>query len=251
MSKGSSSSGTQTVRTEVDPDIKQAYLQNIEQSRGVAAALPTRQFAGFNPMYQAGERQLTNLGLTPFTGQEIAAFQNPYEQQVVQNTLQDIESQRRMGQLAEGQRAMAARAFGGSRQGVQQALTNEAALRQAATAAANLRQQGYGQAAQLAQQARNISRQGAMDVLGLGGARQALTQQQMDALRNIGLERLGVAQGGLSLNLPNLGMSQQTPVYQNRAAGALGGALGGAQLGSLVGLGAGPGAAIGGLLGLL
>jgi hypothetical protein len=246
-----SSGGTQTVKTEIDPDIKTAYLQNLQQSRQVAAALPTRQFAGFNPLYQAGEAQLTNLGLTPFTGEEITAFQNPYEQQVVQNTLQDIEDQRRMGQIAEAQRATAARAFGGSRQGVQQSLTNAAALRQAATAAANLRQQGYGQAAQLAQQARQIGRQGAMDVMGLGGARQAFTQQQLDALRNIGLERLGISQAGISLNLPNLGMTQQTPLYQNRAAGALGGGLAGAQLGGLVGLGAGPGAALGALAGLL
>lgn len=245
-----SSGGTQTVKTEIDPDIKTAYLQNLQQSRQVAAALPTRQFAGFNPLYQAGEAQLTNLGLTPFTGEEITAFQNPYEQQVVQNTLQDIEDQRRMGQIAEAQRATAARAFGGSRQGVQQSLTNAAALRQAATAAANLRQQGYGQAAQLAQQARQIGRQGAMDVMGLGGARQAFTQQQLDALRNIGLERLGIAQSGLGASLPNLGMTQQTPLYQNRAAGALGGGLAGAQLGGLVGLGAGPGAALGALAGL-
>ena len=249
-----SSGGTQTTRTEIDPEIKQAYLQNLQQARGVAAALPTRQFAGFNPLYQAGEQQLTNLGLTPFTGPEIAAFQNPYEQMVVQNTLQDIEDQRRMGQIAEAQRATAARAFGGSRQGVQQALTNQAALRQAATTAANLRQQGYGQAAQLAQTARGIGRQGAMDVMGLGGARQAFTQQQLDALRGLGLERLGISQAGLSLNLPNLGMTASTPLYQNRAAGALGGALAGASLGGLKGmegLGAGGGAALGGLLGLL
>ncbi len=156
-----------------------------------------------------------------------------------------------MGQLAEAQRATAARAFGGSRQGVQQALTNQAALRQAASAAANLRMQGYGQAAQLAQQARNIGRQGAMDVLGLGGARQAFTQQQLDAMRNLGLERLGISQAGLSLNLPNLGMTQQTPLYQNRAAGILGGALGGAQLGQMAGFGTGTGAALGALAGLL
>ncbi len=130
-------------------------------------------------------------------------------------------------------------------------LTNAAALRQAATTAANLRQQGYGQAAQLAQQARNIGRQGAMDVMGLGGARQAFTQQQLDALRGLGLERLGISQAGLSLQLPNLGMTQSVPLYQNRAAGALGGALGGAQLGQMAGFGAGPGAALGALAGLL
>ena len=249
MSKGGG--GTQTTTQSIDPDLKNAYLQQIEQARGVAAALPAQQFAQFNPMYEAGERQLTNLGLTPFAPEEIAAFQNPYEQQVVQNTLADIEEQRRMAQMVESQRATAAKAFGGSRQGVAQALTNEAALREASRASAGLRQQGYGQAAQLAQQARNIGRQGAMDVLGLGGARQQLEQRELDALRNIGLERLGISQSALSGSLPNLGMTSTSPLYRNRGSGALGGALAGASLGSSIpGIGTGIGAGIGGLLGL-
>jgi hypothetical protein len=130
---------------------------------------------------------------------------------------------------------------------VAQALTNEAALREASRASAGLRQQGYGEAARLAQQARNIGRQGAMDVIGLGGARQQLQQQQMDALRNIGIERLGISQGALSGSLPNLGMTSTSPLYRNRAAGALGGAGTGAQIGGSIG---GPyGAAVGGIIG--
>ncbi len=241
---------TQTVRQEIDPAIREAYLANIEQARGVAAALPARQFAGFTPLDEAGERQLANLGLTPFMPEEIAAFQNPYEQQVVQQSLRDIEQQRQMAQMQEGQRATAARAFGGSRQGVAQSLTNEAALQQAARTSALLRQQGFGQAAQLAQQARQIGRQGAMDVIGLGGARQQRTQQEMDALRGLGLERLAISQGALSGQLPNLGMTQTTPIYQNRGASLLGGALAGSQIGGRIeGLGAGYGALFGGLLG--
>lgn len=249
---GGSGSSTQTVTSQIDPAIREAYLANLEQARGVAAALPTRQFAGFTPLYEAGERQLTNLGLTPFMPEEIAAFQNPYEQQVVQQSLRDIEEQRQMAQAQEAQRATAARAFGGSRQGVAQSLTNEAALQQAARTSALLRQQGFGQAAQLAQQARQIGRQGAMDVIGLGGARQQLQQQQMDALRNIGLERLGISQGALSGQLPNLGMTQTTPIYQNRGASILGGALAGSQIGAgIPSIGAGYGAGFGALLGLL
>lgn len=248
----SSGGGTQTVTQQIDPAIKEAYLQNLEQARGVAAALPTKQFAGFNPLYEAGERQLTNIGLTPFTGEEIAAFQNPYEQQVVQQTLGDIEEQRKLAMLGESQRATAAKAFGGSRQGVAQALTNEAALKEAGRATAALRQQGYGQAANLALQGRQLGRQGALDVLNLGGARQQLSQQQLDALRNIGLERLAISQSALTGSLPNLGMTQTSPVYRNYGAGALGGALAGAQLGGAIsGLGTGAGAGLGALLGLL
>jgi hypothetical protein len=127
-----------------------------------------------------------------------------------------------------------------------------AALQQAARTSALLRQQGFGQAAQLAQQARQIGRQGAMDVIGLGGARQQLQQQQMDALRNIGIERLGISQGALSGQLPNLGMTQTTPMYRNTGSSILGGALAGSQIGAgITGLGAGYGAGLGALLGLL
>ena len=249
MSKGG---GQQTVTQQIDPAIREAYLANLQQARGVAEALPVRQFAGVTPLYEAGERQLTNLGLTPFSPEEITAFQNPYEEQVVQQTLRDIEEQRQMGQLAEAQRATAARAFGGSRQGVAQALTNEAALREAGRASAALRQQGFGQAAQLAQQARQIGRQGAMDVLGLGGARQQMTQQELDALRNIGLERLAISQGALAGNLPNLGMTQTSPLYRNVGSSILGGSLIGSQIGKgIQSIGPGLGAGIGGLLALL
>ena len=249
MSKGG---GSQTVTQQIDPAIREAYLANLEQAQGVAASLPARQFAGVTPLYEAGERQLTNLGLTPFMPEEIAAFQNPYEQQVVQQSLNDIEQQRQMAQAQEAQRATAARAFGGSRQGVAQSLTNEAALQQAARTSALLRQQGFGQAAQLAQQARQIGRQGAMDVIGLGGARQQLEQQRLDALRNIGIERLGISQGALSGQLPNLGMTQTTPMYRNTGSSILGGALAGSQIGAgITGLGAGYGAGLGALLGLL
>jgi len=54
---------------------------------------------------------------------------------------------------------------------------------------------------------------------------------------------LQIATGGLSTQLPNLGMTQTQPYYRNQVSGALGGALAGQQL-------AGPwGAAAGGLLG--
>jgi hypothetical protein len=83
--------------------------------------------------------------------------------------------------------------------------------------------------------------------MGLGGARQQLEQAQMDALRNIGLEKLGVASGALGINLPNLGMTQSQPYYRNPISGGIGGALAGQRLG-----GAdygGTGALLGGLLG--
>ena len=248
MSKG----GSQTSTTSIDPQIKAAFLKNIEQARNVAGALPVQKFAGYNPLYTAGERQLVNQSLTPFSGRDISAFMNPYQQEVIDRSLGDIESSRQMQDIRDRQAATQARAFGGSRQGVQSSLTNAAALKQAADLSANLRNQGYGQAAQLAQYARGQNLQGGQNVLALGGARQALEQQQMDAIRNIGLQKLGIVQSSLGASPANLGGSVSTPYTQNRGAGLLGGALAGSQLAGLSGgaVSGGVGAGLGALLGL-
>jgi hypothetical protein len=244
MSKGGAS-GSTTATTSIDPDLKAAYLRNIGQAQDVAGALPVRQFAGFNPLYTAGEQQVTNEALNPFTGESIQKFMNPYENEVVQRALADVGGALDTQRLRDRQSATAARAFGGSRQGVQESLTNAAAIKQAADTAAQMRAAGYGQAANLAQYARGANISGGQAVMGLGGARQALEQAQMDAARNIGLEKLGIATGGLSTQLPNLGMTQTQPYYQNRTAGGLGGAAAGYQFSG----GSPYGAAIGGLLG--
>ena len=240
MSKGG---GETTTTTSIDPQLKAAYMRNLSQAQSVAGALPVRQFAGFNPLYQAGEEMVTNEALTPFTGQSIQQFMNPYETDVIQRALGDVGGALQTQQLRDRQAATAAKAFGGSRQGVAESLTNAAAIKQAADTAAQMRAAGYGQAANLAQYARGANISGGQAVMGLGGARQQLEQAQLDALRNIGVEKLGIASGALGINLPNLGMTSTQPYYQNRTAGALGGAAAGYQFG-------GPyGAAAGGLLG--
>jgi len=244
MSKGG---GSTTSTTAIDPDLKAAYLRNIGQAQSVAGALPARQFAGFNPLYTAGEQQVTNEALTPFTGESIQQFMNPYENEVVQRALADVGGSLETQRLKDRQAATAARAFGGSRQGVQESLTNAAAIKQAADTAAQMRAAGYGQAAGLAQYAKGANISGGQAVMGLGGARQQLEQAQLDALRNIGLEKLQIATGGLSTSLPNLGMTQSQPYYTNPLSGALGGALAGQKLGG-ANYG-GLGATIGGLLG--
>jgi hypothetical protein len=218
---GTPSSSTST--TSIDPDIKAAYLQNLAEARATAGDLGQRQFAEF-PEY--------NLGM-------VQNYMNPYENIVVQNTLADIE-RARQGQIsAEGARATAAGAFGGTRQGVTRALVDEAALRNAGNLSAQLRQAGFAQAQNLGLSQEELRRQ--------------YEQQRLDAQRNLGLERLNVAQGALSLQPANLGQSTTNPIYRNQTASALGGALGGASLGSLFGgtSGAQYGALAGGLLGFL
>lgn len=305
-----------TTTTAIDPEMKAAYLKNLEEARATAAGLGEKQLADFTAKYGTAEQQLESLGLggagqrttneaarlamqeAGYTPQQIAAqtgsqymsaYQNPYENQVVQGALGDIERQRQMSQQAQQARASAARAFGGSRQAVAEALANEDYTRQAANTAAQLRSQGFTTAAQLGQtdaarmlaaaqanqaalaqgagirqaaigqlgalgaQQQNLGMTGAQAVMGAQQQRQALAQARLDAARNLELERLGIRQSALGLQPANLGGTQTSPIYRNTSASALGGALSGGMLGNLIGgsTGAGYGALLGGGLGLL
>jgi hypothetical protein len=225
---------SQTATTSIDPQIKAEYLANLERAKAAAAGLAPRQYADPGQMYTQAENQLYNLGMTPFGAADIQQFYNPYENQVVQNTLSDIERSRQMQALRDQEQATASRAFGGSRQGVQSALTNEAALRTAATTAAGLRQTGYTQAANLGLAARPMNISGLQTSLGLASQRDALAQARLDAQRNAALERLQITGGALGLQPANAGSSTTTPLYSSPLGSALGGALSGAYIGSLL-----------------
>lgn len=220
MSKGGSQQQTQSV----DPQIKAEYLSNLEAAKQTAGGLGVKQFADFTPQYQAAQERLTNLGMTGFTPESISQFMNPYQEEVIGSAMSDIERQRQMQQVSDAAAATRAGAFGGSRQAVQSALTNEAALRQGGSIVAQLRSQGYGQAAQLAQQAQQMGLQGAGAVMSAQQQQQMLEQQRLDAMRNLPLEQLALRQAALSAQPANLGMTASTPTTRNVGAGALGGA---------------------------
>ena len=226
---------SQTTTTSIDPQIKAEYLANLERAKQTAAGLEARQIAQPSAMYTDAERQLYNLGMTPFGAADIEKFYNPYETQVVQGALGDIERTRLMQEQANRDRATAARAFGGSRQAVVSGMTNEAAMRQAANTAAQLRSAGYTQAANLGLQARPMDIAGLQTSLGLGTTRTALEQARLDALRNLGTERLGITSGALGLQPANVGQTSSQPLYNNTAGSLLSGGLTGAYIGSLLG----------------
>jgi len=225
---------SQTATTSIDPQIKAEYLANLERAKATAAGLEARQIAQPGQLYNDAERQLYNLGMTPFGEADIAKFFNPYQEQVVQGALGDIERTRLMQEQANRDQATRARAFGGSRQAVVSGMTNEAALRQAANTSAQLRSAGYTQAANLGLQARPMDMAGLQTSLGLGTTRTALEQARLDALRNLGTERLGITSGALGMNIPNLGSSSSQPLYNNTAGNLLSGGLTGAYIGSLL-----------------
>jgi hypothetical protein len=225
---------SQTATTSIDPQIKAEYLANLERAKTTATQLAPRQYAEPGQMYTQAEQQLYNLGMTPFGAADIQQFYNPYESQVVQGALSDIERSRQMQALQDASRATAAKAFGGSRYGVQSALTNEAALRTAANTAAGLRQAGYTQAANLGLAARPMNIAGLQTSLGLGSQRDALAQARLDAMRNAPLERLQITGGALGLQPARTGETSTTPLYNSTLGSALSGGLTGAYIGSLL-----------------
>ena len=138
----------------------------------------------------------------------MSQYMNPYTQQVINTTMQDLESQRQMQQRQMGAQAQRAGAFGGSRHGVSESLTNLGFGQQMANTAANLRQQGYAQAQNIAQQdlARQMQAGLANQGAGLQGAQ--LRLGAAGQLGNLAQGAFGMGQS-VQQNLQQQGALQQ------------------------------------------
>ena len=112
---------------------------------------------GQSPTVTAQNVQASQLANT-----DLGAYTNPFESQVVDQALGDLERSRLMAQNQLGAQATSANAFGGSRQGIAEAETNRAFADQAARTASGLRQAGYTQAQQMAMQDIGTAQQAAL-----------------------------------------------------------------------------------------
>ena len=179
-------------------------------------------------------RQGTQLGYEYLggTGQEfsptaIASYMNPYEQQVVEQAMQDI---RREGDIREqGLRAQAASvgAFGGSRQAVAESELARNVLEQQARTSGQLRMSGYQQASQQAQQAFEQAKQRQQ-------AQAQLASQIGRSGADVGLQ---AAIAGSEQSLKATGLGQQAAIaagQQGLTASELAGRM--AQAGAQTGL---------------
>lgn len=82
---------------------------------------------------------------------DLSQYQNPYQTQVIDQTMSDLDRARQMTMNNTGAQAQSAGAFGGSRHGIQEAETNRAFADQMARSAGQMRQQGFQNAQQQAQ----------------------------------------------------------------------------------------------------
>jgi hypothetical protein len=271
MSLGGSSESTQ----QLDPALRDLFLQNYQGAQGAASGLQARQFAGFTPEQdramqnisqfaapnsegfnalrgaygvantaaqyapqnvasrdvQAALSQAAQLGrgtvrdvnaeriaaeriaagqvsgadvasealkqIAPqarenirditagsFLNQNIQQYMNPYTQAVTEQSLADLERSRQLQQQQTAAQATAAKAFGGSRQGVAEAETNRAFGENAARLVAQQNAAGY-EAAQRASEA-DLARQ--MQAQQLNQAQDlATTQQSLQLAGQFGL----------------------------------------------------------------
>ena len=287
---GGKGGGTQVVEQRANIP---AYVQNYQQdifntARGLAfdSPLQVRQFAGlsdlenqgvnatswlnkgFNPQsMQAAEQGIAGMASNAFLGNRIADYQNPYTQQVIDQSLADNDRARLMQQQGINAQALSRGAFGGSRQAIAESENNRNFMDQQARTSAGLRAQSYESALSAAQADRLAQMQNyelmnrsflgnAQAQISAGDLQRDLDQQRLDAARNLPLERLGILQSAFSGSQLPYGSSTSSPTQRRNLVGSVGGgALSGAAAGASIGaaggpIGAGTGALIGATLGL-
>jgi hypothetical protein len=117
--------------------------------------------------YQPAQVNAGSLAQTDLSG-----YMNPYTNNVINSGLQALDIQRQQALNGIGDQAIKTGAFGGSRQGVSEGVTNAGAAMQAGNLAAQLQAQNFAQAQAAAQNDlnRNLQAQGMNQQAGLSGA---------------------------------------------------------------------------------
>jgi len=205
------------------------YLTELQQAVGqfkgqdLSKIMGSQFVAGQDPLQlQAQQAALAGIGgYQPYLQSAAASagptgyqqFMSPYQQDVINTTLADydIQAQKGLPQLAA--QAIGSGAFGGGREGVQRAEYQSASDRNRASLQAQLLQQGFGQAQNLAQQ--NIANQ-----LQLGGAQQSFLGQDVGALSTLGGINQAQNQAQLSAQQQLLQAQSQQPIQAAQTLGS-------------------------------
>ena len=205
------------------------YLTELQQAVGdfknqdLSQIMGSQFVAGLDPL-QLQAQQLAQQGIGGYQPYLQAAqasagpnayqqFMSPYQQDVIDTTLQqyDVQAQKGLPQLAAN--AIGAGAFGGGREGVQRAEYQQASDRNRAGLQAQLLQQGFGQAQQSAQQ--NFANQ-----LNLGGQQQQFLGQDIGALQTFGGINQAQNQAQLTAQQQLLQAQSQQPIQAAQTLGS-------------------------------
>ena len=179
----------------------QPYAYQEAASRGLARAADMSREAA-----QFGYGALGGTG-RQYDPANVGLYMNPFEDQVVQQAMADIDRGSQLQRQQLGAQAAATGAFGGSRQAVAEQEMNRNLAEQKARTASQLRMAGYGQASQQAQQAFEEAqrrRQQAAQLYGNIGqqaAGTALTASQAGGQLGLQYGQLGQADVNQLINL--------------------------------------------------
>jgi len=190
---------TKTVGGLKQIDVSQLYGPQFVAGPGALTTQAESMAGGlgsYAPYLQgAAQAQQTAAGMVG--PQAYQAYMSPYQQDVIQSTLQEYDIQAQKGIKGIAEQAIQAGAFGGGREGVQRAEYMSASDRNRAALQAQLLQQGFGQAQTAAQQAFQQQQQLASGQLGLAQVAPALAGQQISALTGLGAQQQAREQAAL------------------------------------------------------
>jgi hypothetical protein len=173
------------------------FVAGEDPLQSQAVNLATAGIGSYQPFLTAAQGAVTQQAAS--TGpQAFQQFMSPYQQQVINTTMSDFDRQAAMGRQGIRDQAATAGAFGGGREGVQMAEFDAGNLRNRASLLAQLQQQGFTQASNLAQQ--NFQNQGnlAAQQMGLSNFQRGSMGQDVAALGNLGAFRQGLTQSQLT-----------------------------------------------------
>jgi len=189
-----------------------AAAQTIRNMQGQAgqgistAQTMTAGVAGYSPLTVGANYNPQQVSTGTLAGADLSDYQNPYTQQVINSGLDTLEQSRRAGLNQTADQAIAAGAFGGSRQGVAEGVVNAQSSKDKAAFVAEQQAANYNQAVQnyTNDQARLLSAATANQTAGLNAA--SLNQQgqisNQQALANAANLQLAAANqyGNLALS---------------------------------------------------
>ena len=165
-------------------------IQSFDSTRGMF-----NQSMGFNP--RDSLNALANKSAPSLLKTDIGAYQNPFQEQVIENAMSDLNRGRQMQIQSDQDAAIGRGAFGGSRSAIIEAETNRNFADRAGNLAANLRSQGFDRATSLAGQDMSRDMQNRGFQAGLLGNQLSDQYRTLGMLSNIGSQQQGMQQGGL------------------------------------------------------
>ena len=199
-------------------------IAGMDPLRSRAISLGENLVGSFRPFVQgaadqalAGQQALTQ-GMQFLQPEAIERFQNPFQQQVIDATMDQLNRQADLRRAGASAAAVRSGAFGGSREGIQRAETERGLQQVKGDTLSRLLSSGFQSALQAAQNAGRLSG-GLGQAFGslagttgdLGRLQQALGQADISQLSQLGALRQGQQQAQLDAQRQNLMQQAQEP----------------------------------------